>query len=249
MSSADVERILGDLDTVASERDRRQTDPELARAVQAVKQAQQQRFAVTHADLLAHGRWGAAARFFLDDLYGPQDFAERDAQFARVVPAVGRLFPGEVRETVALLAELHALTETLDSSMGAALRNAAAGPALTAEAYVRAWRATGRAQARERQLALVMALGRRLAQHTRSRLLRQALRLMRAPAQAAGLGALQAFLERGFDTFAAMGGADEFLTRVQVREQTLISRLFDANAVALATVQGKDVAQALGQLP
>ena len=46
----------------------------------------------------------------LDELYGPQDFSDRDAQFARVVPALVRLFPQELVETVAVLARLHALS-------------------------------------------------------------------------------------------------------------------------------------------
>ena len=38
-------------------------------------------------------------------------------------------------------------------------------------------------------------------------MLRNSLRLMRGPAQVAGLGDLQAFLESGFETFRAMRGA------------------------------------------
>ena len=40
------------------------------------------------------------------------------------------------------------------------------------------------------------------------------------------LGALQAFLERGFDTFREMRGADEFLRTVATRERALAARLF-----------------------
>ena len=88
---------------------------------------------------LADPRHCAAARFFLDDLYGPQDFAERDAQFARIVPALVRLFPDEVVATVDSLAALHALSESLDSRMGRLLPSAF----VDAEAYRRAWQATG----------------------------------------------------------------------------------------------------------
>ena len=37
--------------------------------------------------LQGDARYAGAARFFLDELYGPGDFSQRDAQFARVVPA------------------------------------------------------------------------------------------------------------------------------------------------------------------
>jgi hypothetical protein len=49
---------------------------------------------------------------------------------------------------------------------------------------------------------------------------------MRGPASAAGLGILQAFLERGFDTFRDMRGAQEFLATVTLRERELAARLF-----------------------
>jgi hypothetical protein len=57
----------------------------------------------------------------------------------------------------------------------------------------------------------MLAVGTALDRYTRNPLLRHSLRLMRGPAQAAGLGVLQAFLERGFDTFGEMRGATEFL--------------------------------------
>jgi hypothetical protein len=65
--------------------------------------------------------------------------------------------------------------------------------------------------------------------------LRASLKAMRRPARAAGMGALQTFLEDGFDAFGAMGGAKEFLAAIQVRETALVGRLFDPAAVAAAT--------------
>ena len=45
-------------------------------------------------------------------------------------------------------------------------------------------------------------------------------------AQLAGLSELQAFLERGFTAFDALGGADEFLSAVSQRELAVSERLF-----------------------
>ena len=91
--AANSTSILSQLDIVARERASRATDPALAASVEAVKAYQQRRFAATYSDLLHSPRYAGAARFFLDELYGPRDFSERDAQFARVVPALVRLFP------------------------------------------------------------------------------------------------------------------------------------------------------------
>lgn len=243
--SLSADTILAELDAVAAERARRAADPALAQRVAALKAYQQRRFERTHADLLADARHGPAARFFLADLYGPQDFAERDTQFARIVPALVRLFPPEIVDTVAQLAELHALTERLDTLSATALT----GPTCDRVAYVHAWQATGCADERRRQLTRVLELGERLDRFTRHRWLRQSLRLMRGPARAAGLGALQGFLERGFDTFAQMQGAEAFLAQIRQREGALIEALFSPDAVARVTAARPGVANAIGELP
>lgn len=224
---ADGERILESLAVVEAERARRGADPPLGAAVQRVKGYQQTRFRQTHGDLLDSVRYGAAARFFLEELYGPADFSRRDAQFGRIVPALIRLFPGELVRTVAALAALHALSEDLDTAVARALVDA---DTLDATAYVRAWCAVGRAEDRERQLRLVVEVGEALDRYTRNPALTMSLRMMRGPARMAGLSELQGFLERGFDTFRAMQGAGDFLGMIESREHSLIAALFAGQA-------------------
>lgn len=222
--SRTADTILSELNKVEAERVRRRNAAGLEIKVQAIKRYQQQRFAHTYADLLASPRYAAASRFFLDELYGPGDFTQRDAQFARVVPALARIFPREIVETVATLASLHALSESLDSGMGAHL----AEPQVDAATYVSAWQATARADERERQIALTLAVAASLDRLTRKPLIRNSLRLMRGTARATGLGDLQQFLESGFDTFRAMDGVQEFISIVDVRERSLCRTLFAA---------------------
>ena len=186
--------ILGHLDGVDQERRARFASPGLEHAVSQLKLYQQARFARTHADLLVHPKFGPAAQFFLDELYGPQDFTQRDAQFARIVPALVRLFPHDIVATVEALAAVHALSERLDTATARHL----GGQAPSRVAYVAAWQATGEPESRARQIELVMIVGRALDRHTRSRLLRASLKAMRGPARAAGMAALQGFLEAGF---------------------------------------------------
>jgi hypothetical protein len=248
--TAEARSILAQLEVVDRERAARIADPVLAETVVALKAYQQRRFAGTYADLLSSPRYAPAARFFLDELYGPRDFSSRDAQFARVVPAMVRLFPAEIVSTVQTLADLHALSETLDTLMARRLR----GRAIDRLGYADAWRHTGDATQRERQIALTLVVGSDLDRLTRKPLLRGALHMMRGPAKAAGLPALQGFLEVGFDTFKAMGGAKEFLLTVGARERALAKALFDAplnsppfDAVGMPLEGSFDAA--LGQLP
>ena len=229
MDDLSAESLLKELRAVDAERARRAADPGLDARVQAVKTYQQRRFARTYADLLATPRYEAATRFFLHELYGPDDYRQRDAQFARVIPTLTRLFPDEVVDTVARLARLHALSERLDTRMAEHLMSAD----VTAQEYAIAWRACGDPAARQQQIELTMAVGESLDKLTRKPLLRQSLRLMRGPAQMAGLGTLQAFLETGFDTFKAMRGAGEFLSTVRQREDTLARGLFQADTSVL----------------
>ena len=239
--SPDGTAILEYLRQVAVERQGRTQDAALAQRTKAVKDYQHRRFARTYADLMASPRYARAARFFLDDLYGPHDFSDRDDQFARIVPGLVRLFPHEIVGTVRSLAELHALSETMDSRMARVLAEAD----IDAARYLAAWQAVGEPASRDRQIVLMLDVGRALDRYTRNPVLRHSLRLMRGPARAAGLGALQTFLETGFDTFREMRGAADFLSTVATRERALASALFGGDAVALATGPGSP----LGQLP
>jgi hypothetical protein len=220
--------------------------PAIGDAVRRIKGLQGLRFAGTYADLLAAGHYAAAARFFLEELYSDKDYAERDAQFARIAGAVERLFPADVADTAVALAQLHALTEGLDHAMALAWL-ATTDASSESERYVAAWRAIGRRADRERQLSVVMAIGMEMARLTRAPGLRFMLKMMRGPAAAAGLGSLQRFLETGFDTFAAMarrpGGAENFLDIIRGREAAFIAQMFDGDPVA----SGTDLARILGQ--
>ena len=215
-------RILADLQAVANLRAAQAERPGHRQRVAAVKGYQSRRFANTYGDMLVDPHCSSAARFFLEDLYGATDFSHRDQQFARIVPALVKLFPGELVDTVALLAQLHALSESLDDAMAQQIEQ---GP-ITAAAYQRAWRAVGHEPERTKQIELALAIGRSLARVTKRRMLRTSLRMMRTPAHAAGMGALQDFLEKGFDAFAAMDEPERFLGRIEAREQVLATALF-----------------------
>lgn len=220
---------------VAALRQASLAEPALHEAILSVKRYQAQRFADTYADLLAAGPYKDAARFFLDELYGEKDYSERDAQFSRIAGALQTFFPKQVVAIAVSLAQLHALTEELDHSMGAQWlsqeeEKSKAAKSSKSERYENAWRAVGRRTDRNAQLNDVIAVGDELDKLTRATGLRMMLKMMRRPAHAAGLSSLQVFLETGFDTFAQMNGrgkgAQEFLAIVRKRESQLIEALF-----------------------
>ena len=93
------------------------SDAHTLASVRAVKQWQAQRLTRTHRRLLEDPRYAAAARFFLDDLYGAKDFTRRDAELARLVPTMVRLLPDAALETIADAIEMDALSERLDLAL------------------------------------------------------------------------------------------------------------------------------------
>ncbi len=204
--------------------------PGLASALLTIKQLQAQRFAGTYRDLLHSENYAACASFFLEELYGARDFAERDAQFARIAGALQRTFPEQVVATAVALAQLHHLTEELDLAM-ALNWQMQSGLSLT-QAYVLAWRAVSRREDRLWQINTVLEIGQELGHLTRKPGLFFMLKMMRKPAQLAGLGSLQNFLESGFEHFAGLarsqGMVASFLDTVKVRESDWLTLFFDA---------------------
>jgi hypothetical protein len=203
----------------------RAADPEPA-DFPRLKEWQAARLAGTYADLLASPRHRPAAEFFLSDLYGPKDFRSRDEELARVVPIMVHVLPAKALMTLLEAVKMDTLSESLDSAMVMALRKLGRQKAIDWPAYVAAYRACGRRKDRELQIALIDRIGKTLDRLTRMSLIHFSLKLMSGPAHIAGLGDLHSFLQRGFDAFSYMKGADEFLAIVTERETALMKDLF-----------------------
>jgi hypothetical protein len=228
-SAASAPQLREHVAHVRALRDAARGDPVLGQDRLLVRAWQADRLARTYPDLLASPRYGPAAAFFLSDLYGPKDFSARDEALARIIPTLTRMLPAAALETIGLAVELDALSEALDQRVAAALRRRQPGAhalELSEAAYAAAYRAAGSIAERERQIWLVGQIGAALDKLARKPLIAGALRVMEAPARAAGLGALHDFLARGFAAFRGMRGADEFLTIVGTRESRINVRLF-----------------------
>jgi len=200
--------------------------PQRAARRQAVRAFQADRLARTHADLLGSERYQAAAEFFLSDLYGPKDLGARDAEIERVLPRMTNALPLAGLRALQSAAELDALSERLDAAMVDTL-SAKLDATLADADYAAAYRRVGDAADRSRQIDLIEAVGQTLDSLARKPGLATLLKMMRRPAQLAGLGELQSFLERGFTAFRSMRRADEFLDTVTTRERALSRQLLN----------------------
>lgn len=187
------------------------------------------RLEASFADVLADARMHAAGRFFLSDLYADRDFSARDRDVDRIMPIMVHLLPDTMLSAARDAIELHVLSQALDLRMVDAMARRRL-TRLDAERYGEVYREAGLPRLRRRQIDLVVAVGRSLDAAVRRHGVHRLLRASRLPARAAGLSELQGFLERGFDAFAKLQGAEPFLQRVAHGEGEVSRRLFAAHA-------------------
>ncbi|HVE49660.1 MAG TPA: hypothetical protein VNG69_08595 [Casimicrobiaceae bacterium] len=197
-------------------------DDALHRALLHLADWQSRRLLQTYADLASDARYRAAIDFFRTDLYGNETMARRDADVARVVPTLVRMLPERVIATIAQAMELNVLSHTLDREVQ---RHLPVASSFTVSDYCEAYRCAGDIPARHRQIHLIVEVGRSLDSFVRKPLLRGALTMMRKPARLAGFSTLHDFLERGFNAFRRMHGAEAFLATIEVRETALCNAI------------------------
>ncbi len=224
LSTSPQQALVRELARVARLHDERRANPILAGALERIAAWQSVRLGRTYADIAAQPRYAAAVAFFQSDLYSNADYAQRDADLARVVPMMARMLPTRVIATIAQAMEVNALSQELDRALLTRLPRAD-GRFSVAE-YCKAYRRMGNRPARERQIRLIGEIGKAIDGYVTKPLIRTALTMMYRPARLAGLGQLHDFLERGFYAFRRMGGAQEFLTTIVARETALMDAMF-----------------------
>lgn len=190
---------------------------------------QSNRLARTHADLRESPRYKLATEFFLSDLYGAKDFSRRDNDLERSYPMIITVLPVNAIYAVAMAVELDALSLELDGLMSRILSeelNVNTEAELTEEAYAEAYRRSDNYNQRKYQIELIRILGQDLDIVVAKPFIYAALCLARTPAQLAGFGELQDFLERGFRAFRHMQGAEEFLNTIVRQEMRILNRIY-----------------------
>lgn len=238
--SAVADRLRALLLRIHAQHELTRSSPEISVRLAALRHWQAQRLAVTYADIRQQERFGAACEFFLNDLYGEGEFADRDRAVERVVPIMLRMLPEPVLYSLARAIELNALSQELDFATARALpAKCTSADKISDMEYARAYLASAglgelpqlkhpRAvlsasqRCRREQLALLLILGRELDRLVKKPLLNELLRMCRWPARLAGLGALQSFLERGFAAFGKLAGAGPFLGTILRRERAFM---------------------------
>ncbi len=192
---------------------------------------QAQRLARTYADFLADPRYEPACRFFLDDIYAPKDFSQRNADILRVHEFMSRFIPARALRTLTKAIELNNLTEELDAKLLDALLNqAGVTDSISEEQYAEAYRLCDNYDDRVKQIEMIVEIGRDLEKLVRHRVIGWMLRAARGPAHRAGWHELQDFLEHGYASFRHMGKADKFLNAIHDREMTILDNIYQGKS-------------------
>jgi hypothetical protein len=198
-------------------------DPQL----KLLRQWQAERLAATHKDLLNSPDFGDACRFFLSDVYGPHDFSRRDQDIMQVYHAVGRLFPPQVAKSLELVIEVNDLTLKLDEMLQKVLFSELhVTEEITPELYAEAYRRCNNYDERERQIDLLIEVGREVNRLVRKPFIGLTLRMAHLPAYLMGWSELQDFLERGYAAFKQLSDAEQFIQLLERRERQILDQIF-----------------------
>lgn len=200
---------------------------ELSEELTLLRVFQAQRLATTHGDLLANPRYSQATHFFLNDVYSPKDFSQRDADLMQFYHGVRKVLPERAVSILSDVVTLSDLTNELDEKLSRVLFDeVGVVDSITLQQYAEGYRICDNYDDRVRQIKLIGQIGLGIDRLVRIPFVGVTLRLAHAPAVLTGWGDLQNFLEQGFSAFKHMKGAAEFLETVDRREMAILDRIF-----------------------
>ena len=169
-----------------------------------------------------------AGEFFLTDLYADKDFSARDRDAAKILPMMAMILPQSLLQAAVDTIELAVLSQAFDLAMAKEIHLNKKSD-IDLQDYIEAYRKVGCPRLRRHQIDLIIRVGKNLDAAVQKHGVYKLLKASRTPARLAGLQELQRFLERGFEAFDHMGGADEFLGMVAASEYEISQRLFEGH--------------------
>lgn len=183
------------------------------------------RLLASHKNLWTQQRFNPAMQFFIDELYGPKDFTQRDQDIAKVVPKMAKLLPDKALVSLESALHLNRLSFELDFD----LANTIKSNPINRETYALAYYQCQNQQSRVQQINFIDALGKDLADVVKIKGISTLLMLSRKPAKLAGVIALHEFLESGYQAFKKLGRVEDFIQPIVNSERQIMLDLFDQN--------------------
>lgn len=179
-------------------------------------------------DLYAQDGYSEAIDFTMSDLAGI-GISDRDRDLARAAPAITTLLPLGALVTIAAAAEMNARVLEINIAICRSLMVGNELPAeITEYDYCVACREASSLKKCVELVQLITGLGHTLGSLVDIPVIGITLRAMRAPAHAAGFGALQEFLQKGYRTFKKIPDIDHFLSEIEIRMTEVFERIYTA---------------------
>lgn len=170
--------------------------------------------------------YAAAIDFTMSDLAGI-GISRRDHDLERVAPVITRMLPTKALKTLASAAEMNARVLKVNIAICRCLLvNNALPDVISEHAYCVACREASSLEECSELVHLVTGLGHTLKSLVKVPMIGVLLRSMRAPAHAAGFGALQEFLEKGYSTFREIPDIEHFLGEIEGRMIGVFERIY-----------------------
>ena len=177
-------------------------------------------------DLCERDGYAAAIEFTMSDLAGV-GISRRDHDLERAAPAITRMLPLQALATIATAAEMNARVLKINIAICRCLLESNELPeVITERDYCVACRKASSLAECVELVTLITGLGKTLKSLITVPMIGMTLRAMRAPAHAAGFGALQEFLENGYFTFRKIPDIDHFLGEIEQRMIKIFERVY-----------------------
>lgn len=225
--SPNVIRLLQDLENNPDLKHRSVPEAELDPQLASLKAWQSERLRRTYADLLNDKRYQPACLFFLNDIYAPRDFSQRDYDIERLHDFLSRLLPPIMLTLLTQVVELNRLTNTLDRRLVQALVDElGVTDEITPQLYAQGYRICDNYAERLRQIELTTHVLAQVGVGARQLVVGAAMKVLRSPAQRADWVELYEMLEHGYAAFKQMKDVKNFVGVIEQREKRILERIF-----------------------
>ncbi|MFT7409906.1 MAG: hypothetical protein ACI9EX_000486 [Oleispira sp.] len=204
------------------------TQQNLTDTIKKLQTWQTNRLLTTHDDLWNSKRFKPVMQFFVDELYGPKDFSDRDIELTSALPNIAKIIPYKGLKSLKTALRLDCLSLQLDIAFAQKLGSGI----INRSSYFNFYRQSSHQSQREEQIQLLENLSLDLPKVVKVPGISIILMLSRKPAKVAGVESLHAFLEKGFNSFKKIGNVHDFIDPVISRERAMMHALFAAKGAA-----------------
>jgi hypothetical protein len=190
---------------------------------------QAKRIAETYTDIEKNSQYSELYHFFLEYIYGPQDFGFRNESIKSLHHKMSKILKGEIIHAVGKVIELNDLSENLDDKMVFQMKNMGVNEELDMEKYKIIYRKCNNYDARVDQINLLLDSVKAIHHISQMRFIGFTLKAVNKAAHIAGFGKIMDFLVAGYEAFHQVKDIEDFANIILMHEMELNNNLFEVS--------------------